>query len=35
LGGTPRNYQYIFQNCHIRAVYAMNTPRQKRDISRD
>jgi hypothetical protein len=29
IGGTPRNYQYIFQNCHIRAVRAMNTSRQK------
>jgi hypothetical protein len=29
LGGTPRNYQYIFQNGHIRAGHAVNTSRQK------
>ena len=28
-GGTPRNYQYMFQNCHICAGHAMNTSRQK------
>jgi hypothetical protein len=29
LGGTPRNYQYIFQNGHICAGHAVNASRQK------
>jgi hypothetical protein len=35
IGGTAKNFQYIFPSSHIRTVYAMNVSRQKRDIDED